>query len=81
MNILRLRRTVKNLLFIYVEKYRKIGSPDPKETVVYLEKYRKIGSPDPKAEGRGKLCSFDIHGSSQKNGELYSVTYPGPLIR
>jgi len=39
--------------------------------------YKKIGTPDLKAEGRSRLCSFDIYGDRQKNGELYSPTYPG----
>jgi len=41
------------------------------------EKYRAIGTVDEKAVGRSKLCSFEIHGNRQKNGELYSATYPG----
>jgi len=41
------------------------------------EKYRKIGIPDMNAEGRSSLCSFLIQGNQQRNGELYSPTYPG----
>ena len=63
----------KVILFAYNVSY----SVNIVKIIQLLDKYRKIGTKDPKADGKSSLCSFNIYGNQQKNGEVYSPTYPG----
>ncbi|XP_023327852.1 dorsal-ventral patterning tolloid-like protein 1 isoform X2 [Eurytemora carolleeae] len=79
-NIPRLRISLYNSLAMVFLSDRK-NITEGRFTGIYEffpdDKFNKIGTKDAKAEGRSKICSFEIFGNTAKNGELYSATYPG----